>query len=292
MPNEPPSPPTPATESTHPADSAIDSDGEGIYCPLCNYNLTGAMAGRCPECGAFFDRSALIAAQRTNRVTLIPWDSPEPMSFRERLVSTLRICLFKRDRFAFAFSVQPQKTRAGGFMALVILTTILTSALAVLINTSLDAWNTLFDEDTAHFTILSLSIFFVVVSVGATLCAGSLLWVSCPHYDGRRHLKPWLSVCAYASSHYLMLLLMLPLSLLAPWVDLMTLTLAGFFTCVACSMLCCLTLIAVVKHRTAEHRRGPLVGILLAVIYVIGTALAIFISAPQADLLIRLTGGY
>jgi len=287
MPDEPPPPPAIPVASAHPAE--IDSDGEGIYCPLCNYNLTGAMAGRCPECGAFFDRDALMTAQRTNRVTLIPWDSPEPMPFSKRLASTLRICLFKPDRFAFAFSVQPQKTSAGWFMALVILVTVFGCAAAVLINASLDAGDELWDTDSAPLMILALSLSLPMLIVGTTFCAALLLGASCPHYDGKRHLKPRLSVCAYASAHYLMLLVVVvPFAFVAPLLDVMDLPIAGSLACVACSILCAFTLTDVVKHRTARHRRSSLTGPLLIAIYGIGTIMALFISIPLADFLIRM----
>lgn len=97
------------------------SSDEEIYCPICNYNLTGILNGRCPECGSFFDRQAIMANQQANRITLIPWDDPAETEFWPRFKKTLAICLFDAKRFAFAFSVQPQRTRAYSFLWLTIL---------------------------------------------------------------------------------------------------------------------------------------------------------------------------
>jgi len=294
MPDEPPPPLAIPVEPAPLLENQLQSehDGEGIYCPLCNYNLTGVMAGRCPECGALFDRKALLATQKASRVTLIPWDSPKVMPFGRRLVSTLRICLFKPDRFAFAFSVQPQRTRAAGFMFIVMLVTIFACIAAVLVNEGLDQGSFRWTSRRMQFTLLALSSFLLTVIVGTTLGAGLLLGASCPHYDGKRHLKPWLSVCAYASSHYLLLLVILPMALFVPWEDRMILMLAGFMGCLACGMLCWCTMVEVVKHRTAEHRRGPMTSLLLAGIYVIGTALAVFVAGIVANVLVRLMRGY
>ncbi|MFQ5502785.1 MAG: hypothetical protein ACE5EQ_10880, partial [Phycisphaerae bacterium] len=73
----------------------LEVEGEGIYCPICNYNLTGILSGRCPECGSMFHREALLEAQRSNQVTLIPWECPGYMPMLQRLGQTLRISLFK-----------------------------------------------------------------------------------------------------------------------------------------------------------------------------------------------------
>ncbi len=273
----------PHANATHPA--AIEEDGEGIYCPICNYNLTGAMSGRCPECGALFSRQSLIAAQRANRVTLIPWDNPQAMPFRERLWSTLRICLIKPDRFAFAFSVQPQQSRAGRFMALMMLMTIVGSVPMTAISLSLGSSTRVWDTNEAGLATLAIAAFVILLVAGTALCAGLLLGAMCPHYDGKRHLRPWLAVCAYASGHYLMLPVLLPFTFFAPQLVAEGVWIIGFCVCLGCSVLCCLTLIAVVKHRTAEHLRGPSVGLLLAAIYVIGTGLAAIAAGVLVEIL-------
>jgi hypothetical protein len=45
------------------------SSGKALFCPKCNYNMTGLYEARCPECGERFTLDQLLAAQQRNRLT-------------------------------------------------------------------------------------------------------------------------------------------------------------------------------------------------------------------------------
>lgn len=44
------------------------SAGKALFCPKCNYNMTGLYEARCPECGERFTLDQLMAAQQRNRL--------------------------------------------------------------------------------------------------------------------------------------------------------------------------------------------------------------------------------
>jgi hypothetical protein len=58
----------------------------GLRCPNCGYDLTGLTRDRCPECGASFDRAALIPQQQQG--VLLPWETRPQISFVRRFSST------------------------------------------------------------------------------------------------------------------------------------------------------------------------------------------------------------
>ncbi len=245
-------PPAP-TQSTEPGSNS----DEEIYCPICNYNLTGITTGRCPECGSFFNRDALISNQKANRITVIPWDDPAETKFWPRFKKTLRICLFDSKRFAFAFSVQPQQTRANSFLTMVCFGVCVLSLL-VFLSCIPVYW--LFGSnrfDAADVIVFGGSIIVaaVVTILAAAVAAGLVLGVFCPHFDGKRHLKPWLSISAYASAHYLMIPLGWPIYVFLVWWsrELFGAGIVFGFIMVgmACGLLNAFTLSAVVRHRGA-----------------------------------------
>jgi rubredoxin len=264
-----------------PAAIPVQTDDEEIYCPVCGYNLTGVYSGRCPECGAFFDRKALTEAQQTNQITLIPWDDPEEMPAGRRFYETLRICLVRAERFAFAFSVQPRETRASSFFWIV---TALTAVVAiggflmyVLVARPFLTWGSL-----TGMTV-GIGAYVLLANLLTTVLAASILAVFCPHYDGRRRFRPWLSIAAYASAHHLLIAAVVPIMFGVG----MAVDHAGFFSFffvmvfawLGCAMLCRLTLGAVVAFRTAaiEDTRFALtsvaavyLGIPLIMLYVCG----------------------
>jgi hypothetical protein len=60
----------PGTTATQ-APSTIDS---GLRCPKCEYNLTGVIEDRCPECGRAFDRRELLARLAGAPAPIPIWD--------------------------------------------------------------------------------------------------------------------------------------------------------------------------------------------------------------------------
>ncbi len=47
-------------------------EDEEIFCPVCGYNLTGNLTGRCSECGGLFDREMLLKAREVSFDALMP----------------------------------------------------------------------------------------------------------------------------------------------------------------------------------------------------------------------------
>ena len=269
---------TPA--STAPAvvvEPSLVTEDEEIYCPVCAYNLSGIFSGRCPECGSLFDRNALITAQRADQITLIPWDDPKPMPLRQRLFQTLRICLLNAERFAFAFSVQPQESRAGVFFRRVVAVTTLSTILAVLAE---EAGAALSREPHAGFShlpalVLAAALFAPLTLIFSTLLSGLLLAATCPHYDGKHHLRPWLNICAYAATHYLLFFPAILIAFAAPLASSQlvgaVLALLAPLTWLGCAGLCVFTMRAVISLRTSGGRGT---GVFLLVLIHAGTALA------------------
>jgi hypothetical protein len=240
----------------------VAQEDEQIYCPVCSYNLTGIHSGRCPECGSLFDRDALIAAQQANQITLIPWDDPEQMPLRKRLVRTLRVCLFNAERFAFAFSVQPQETRATGFLVGV---TSLCALIAVLATLLYDVGARLHSVGFGRLPdtltcVCSVLVFVPLAIPTSTALAALFLWAYSPHYDGRHHFKPWWSIAAYGAAHYLMIALaMIIFPLVASfgeWPSEGELVFTAFWIWMGCTALCVLTLRAVIFLRTTDSDYG------------------------------------
>ncbi|HUN82457.1 MAG TPA: hypothetical protein VMV81_13215 [Phycisphaerae bacterium] len=239
---------------------------EQLFCPICNYNLTGITVGRCPECGSLFDRQALIETQKSHAVILMPWDDPVKTSFRDRLLATLPICLFDARRFAGAFGVQRHDTRAGGFFLLTLIGVITCGCGLLWITHSGDRT----DVGNASFSIFCVT-YLLIATVLSTILFAVILSLSCPHFDGRKHFGPWWAISAYSSAHYLFVWVAVPLLPLA-------LLLRNFFGAtgfimlfvlifhVGGGLLAAFTLRGTIQYRTARDRRtvwAP--GLLLAV---------------------------
>lgn len=259
--------------STPPSQSSAND--EKIYCPLCNYNLTGVHSGRCPECGGIFHREALFAAQKSNQITLIPWDDPEPMSLLRRFGRTLSVCLFNARRFAFAFSVQPQRTRAASFQILVMLAVTALSCLPVLVGAAVTRSGknlvlTVDVDDVLGIGLLTVAVILIVL-VFLTLLSAAILWLLCPHYDGSLKFGPWYAITAYATAHWLFIGAALPFYFLfLNWSGgEPTLAMVSMFVVIllGCGSLQVATIGGIVKLRTAPSAGRRIAILLLALMH-------------------------
>jgi len=267
----------------------VATEDEEIYCPVCSYNLTGIYSGRCPECGAEFHREALIAAQQANQITLIPWDDPEEMPLKRRLSRTLRICLVSAERFAFAFAVRPRESRVATFFCFTVLAATLIGLLATLAFVSIGRLTS--DPYTGLIEPLRnccrVCAFIPLAIVTSTFFVGLFLWAYCPHYDGLRHFKPWLSIAAYAAAHFLLIAVAIPVYLLLPALiarvaiyEYMT---VAFFIWAGCTALCVLTLRAVIWWRTAELKDPTFTVFVIAFLYGLSALACLYLAAPIGD---------
>jgi hypothetical protein len=273
IPLAPETPPAAAGLPVLPEPIVVVTEDEEIYCPVCNYNLSGVFSGRCPECVAFFDRRSLIAAQQANAITLIPWDDPQEIRFWPRLWGTVRISLLDPERFAFAFSVRPKESKAASFFIGVVLATMVIGAAAALVFHGVggltgDTYAGLSDPP----AFVSGVCLFVLLTIGiSTLLTGVGLWIYCPHYDGQRHFRPWLSIAAYAAGHYLMAASAIPICAIIPLLiersSEVEFVVASSSVWLACAALCICTLRAVIDWRTSEMDQGNTV--LYAIVLVI-----------------------
>lgn len=253
---------------------------ELIYCPVCNYNLTGVLSGRCPECGSAFHREALFAAQRASDITLIPWDDPDPMPLLSRLSQTLRVSLFDPRRFAFAFSVVPQRTRAVQFAGLVLILTWPALAAPVGVGWLMAARmprSVMFARlgDILGIGLIASFLLTVFIGLMIPLFAG-VLYVLCTHYDGQPHFKPWLSISAYATAHFLLAPVSLPLmfvfTLFSGGEALLAYGAAMSVVILGCGLLAVFTLRGVISLRTAPGP-GPRLAVVLLFLLCLGLGL-------------------
>lgn len=263
---------------------------EEIYCPLCNYNLTGVESGRCPECGGVFHRESLFVAQKSNEIALIPWDDPESMNVVRRFGRTLSICLFNARRFAFAFSVQPRRTRAASFQIIIMAFVLAVSSLPVWFGAHfarLGNSDVLLSEpvDVLGIGLITVAILVVALNV-LTLLTAIVLWLLCPHFDGSLHFGPWYAITAYASAHWLFVAAGMPLFLLflrqcggEPSLALMAMLAVILL---ACGWLQVATISGIVRLRTAPSANRRLALFLLTLFLGVFALLAPVVSGLVA----------
>lgn len=136
----------------------------------------------------------------------MPWDSSEPMPLLTRWWWTVQICCLRPQRFAFAFGVQPQRSRAGSFMLSVLLLATLAAitGLATVPLLGTEFGGSRADEDFGAGVITLLCSLWGGLFV-ATLATAIAFWALFPHADGRRRFGPWYSIVQYASCHCLFL---------------------------------------------------------------------------------------
>ncbi len=241
---------------TQSAPDELEVEGEGIYCPVCNYNLSGVHSGRCPECGALFSRTALLDSQASQKIVLMPWDRPDHAPFFRRFRETLSVCLLKAERFAFAFSVQPQRSNVWTFYAWVLFACMAMAVMQVAISLAFTR-NTIFMPSNIVAIFAGYVAFTFMLVTSLTFVPALLLWTQCRHFDGRRHFAPWLSICAYASAHFLLLGVCVPLGLVPAAMNHEAMTIVSVLCVVGVVALWGCTMRAVIDMRRSRWETGP-----------------------------------
>ncbi|MBN1345876.1 MAG: hypothetical protein JXQ73_24515 [Phycisphaerae bacterium] len=222
---------------------------EEIYCPLCGYNLTANLAGRCSECGSLFNRDQLLELRYRHFVSLMPWEQAEDMGVIPRLWRTLRISLLRPKEFALAFAVQPRNSRSTSFYAICL-------AVVFVFAFTID-WTA--DLMPRRGFVGFFVAFFVVPIPVTNIVVGVMYAVLYPHADRRRHLAPWRAIIEYASAHWLLWCLApIPVVLfgLINWdmVSMLVIACTASFW-IGCSILWAFTLVEVVRWRTSLGQR-------------------------------------
>lgn len=234
------------------APSSGTLEDEGIFCPICGYNLTGNLTGRCSECGGFFHRELLLETARVSAEAVMPWERPEEFALRERFWRTLRISCVHPREFALAFAAQPARSRSTSFYAICLgLLTVNAAAISGV------GWlDTEVRGDERLLIILSLLIVVPVLPV--TMAVGFVYALLYRHADQRRHLGPWRAILEYAVAHWFLMWLAPVLALLLAiinWERLLELVLVCSLACWAgCAVLWALTLKEVVRWRWPRAR--------------------------------------
>ena len=120
--------------------------------------------------------------------------------------------------------------------------------------------------------MLPAVILTVPVFLAATIfLASTILWIGCPHYDGKRHFRPWIGIVGYASSHMLLIVSSFPIIVFfavfsGPIVGI-GFVLGLWLAVLASGILCVQTLMALVKVRAASGTNSSIVGIALHIAY-------------------------
>lgn len=94
-----------------------------VFCPHCDYNLSGLPEDRCPECGEAFDRRKLIAWMTAP-------DQPPLLSMKvdEGVLKLLKFCLFRPSRLGRELAVN---CNTGMMLAFGAATKLLASFIAI-----------------------------------------------------------------------------------------------------------------------------------------------------------------
>jgi hypothetical protein len=176
---------------------------EGLYCPMCGYNLTGLPDDICPECGSQFDRLRLASAVSVGLVPLMPWEQvkDEKGGAWRAFWSTAFISCGQPQRFAAAFSVLPPDSRSMGFFLICLSYYFL---ILVLVAVIFDLTGIMYAPSSVQRASADVCSLFLSVPI----CQFFLQWflaASVPQPDKVRRVGPWRSILHYSSAHLLVM---------------------------------------------------------------------------------------
>ncbi len=237
-----------ATSEPMPETPPSPQEDEQIFCPVCDYNLTGNLTGRCSECGATFDRDQLIEARRRSAEALMPWERAGQLSWWQRFWRTTIIGCIRPDRFALALSARPTRSHSATYFL-----ACLGVVCAYFLTASAIAYLAMDHRGHAARETLRCDMALLATIVTATyfMALGLAVVLPMPHRPSR--VKPWVEITHYAASHWMLIWACLPCivamaALLGaygrPFVD----PFAGIFT-TAATLLWIFTLTGVIRRR-------------------------------------------
>jgi len=88
---------------------------EGLYCPACDYLLTGLTRNRCPECGTEFDPAKLRRSQSDGVRPVEPWGRVEQIGLLRASVECWLNVIASPRQFARSFPRAPRLSDAIQF---------------------------------------------------------------------------------------------------------------------------------------------------------------------------------